>query len=135
MRKSTVNDQPKGILAHLQSRKQHHWRMQEKNLQLLKKNKHLFFFSGVAKWFDLESDVKNWITATKKPDFCVCKMQNLWRQRLIFAHDVSCCAGITLCYRFIKRHALWNTRLLRILSVDTGPIMFWMLLKILYCFT
>jgi len=57
------------------------------------------------------------------------------RQRSLFAHDISECAGTTLCYRSIKRHALWNARKFRSLSVTTGPVMSCLLLEILYCFT
>jgi hypothetical protein len=70
LRKSTAFKESEGILVIFNGRNNKSLEnARERVTVFFKKDKSSFFFSGFAKWSDLESYVMNWITNTEKTGF------------------------------------------------------------------
>jgi hypothetical protein len=83
------------------------WRKQEEELQKLGKNKHSFH-KHAAKWPQLESEVKKWLTNHRNNGISVStKMIICEARRWGIAHNINDFAGTAAwCYHFMKRHGL-----------------------------
>ena len=92
------------------------------------------FHIYAPKWPNLEAEVKNWITNLTTNWISVSTRSSFFKWEDGRSHSITNFVGKTsCCYRFIKKHELWNMRQSWSLSRNVGSVIPLMILKMMYC--